>query len=76
MMTFLEFAFQSFWHFAGVLVLIWSVPASVGATIKAIRGDWFDNYLHRTMENLPPVGLGNYTPDKSVRPDGPPPAAR
>lgn len=78
MMSFLEFTFQSFWHFAGVLVLIGLIPCSVGAMIRQVRGNWWDRYISRTMDSLPPVTFGptgNYQPDKSVRPSAPPPSS-
>lgn len=37
-MEFLEFAFQDFWHFAGVLMMLHAVVGGGFATAVALRG--------------------------------------
>jgi len=38
MMQFLEFTFQTFWHFTGVCLLIVSVGAATSEILKALKG--------------------------------------
>ncbi len=37
-MTFLEFTFQSFWHFSGMLILMWIALAGIALIAAAARG--------------------------------------
>ena len=37
-MTFLEFTFQSFWHFSGMVILMWLVLAGTAWIAAAVRG--------------------------------------
>ncbi|MBB5091768.1 hypothetical protein HNQ68_002309 [Pseudochrobactrum saccharolyticum] len=37
-MTFLEFTFQSFWHFIGIVILMWLALAGIAWIAAAARG--------------------------------------
>jgi hypothetical protein len=37
MIEFLEFTFQSFWHWAGVVILASAFGSAIGASLLAIR---------------------------------------
>ncbi len=37
-MTLLEFTFQSFWHFNGMIILIWAICAGLVMVAAAVRG--------------------------------------
>lgn len=37
-MPFLEFTFQSFWHFIGMVILMWTVLAGIAWIAAAARG--------------------------------------
>lgn len=37
-MTFLEFTFQSFWHFSGMLIHMWTALAGIAWIAAAARG--------------------------------------
>lgn len=41
-MSFLEFTFQSFWHFTGVLVLIGAVLHGLAVIVAALKGDLYE----------------------------------
>ncbi len=38
-MPFLEFIFQSFWQFTGMIILIWAVSAGLVMVAAAVRGE-------------------------------------
>lgn len=40
MMTFLEFTFRSFWHWAGVTLLIIAVLNGIREIVEVIRRKW------------------------------------
>ena len=37
-MAFLEFTFQSFWHFSGTAILMWMAHAGIAWIAAAVRG--------------------------------------
>jgi len=38
-MPFLEFTFQSVWHFTGMIILIWAISAGLVMVAAAVRGE-------------------------------------
>jgi len=38
-MHFLEFTFQSIWHFSGMVILLWTFLAGLAWIAGALRGD-------------------------------------